>query len=126
MISISDRINMLMDLHGIKAIDLCKATDLNKSSISRLLNGETMPNSDTLYKISKYFNVSMEYLFTGEEHGCPETTISKDEQELLELFHKLNTYDRSEIIGIINLKLSSQKRDSSSTYQTTKNQIETA
>lgn len=109
MISLPERITYLMNLQGINSTDLVKATKLNKSSICRLLNGETNPKPDTLYKLARFFKVSMEFLLIGDS-GCTNATeLSYTDKVVLQKFNKLSTHDQNEIIGIIDLKLQNQK-----------------
>lgn len=104
--NISNRIITLMNNKNMKPADLCKAIDIDKSSMSRLLKGSTSPSSETLYKISNYFEVSMEFLLTGKDRSCTGTTIPYCDQLLIDMFHKLDSKDQSEIIAIMHLKLS--------------------
>lgn len=65
-----------MELIGLKQIrkkkgysQLKVSLDLNisREAISFYENGKRSPDIDMLVKLSKYFNVSIDYLITGEE-----------------------------------------------------------
>ncbi len=52
-----------------KLSQLAVAMDLNMSreTLSHYENGKRSPDTQTLILLSKYFNVSIDYLITGEE-----------------------------------------------------------
>lgn len=111
MSTISERWKNLLNKKGIKAAELAQILEINDSTISRILNGTQIPNSVTLHKAAKYFNVSMEYLLTGENF-CENANfdLNIDDMTFLNLFNQLNESDKEEIIGIINLKLMKYKK----------------
>ena len=63
----------MLGLHEIRKkkgySQLKVAMDLNisREAISYYENGMRCPNLETLVKLSKYFNVSIHYLITGED-----------------------------------------------------------
>lgn len=52
----------LMDKANIKNIELAKILGLNKSTITLYLNGQRMPNYETLEKLKDYFSCSYDDL----------------------------------------------------------------
>jgi transcriptional regulator with XRE-family HTH domain len=60
------RLQELLDEHGIKAVDLANAIDAPKARISQWMNGKTKPNSNSLYQVAKYFNVSEGWLLGAD------------------------------------------------------------
>jgi transcriptional regulator with XRE-family HTH domain len=65
------RIAELIDQKGLKRVDLYKITP--SSSLTRWKNGQG-PNAYTLYEISKFLGVSIDYLVTGK----PPAGLSED------------------------------------------------
>ncbi|MEK4303694.1 helix-turn-helix domain-containing protein [Oceanobacillus sp. FSL K6-0251] len=47
--------------------ELAKELDITRSSLSQYEVNKRQPDYDTLKKIAKYFNVSIDYLLTGNE-----------------------------------------------------------
>lgn len=58
----SRNLKKLMLEKNVKNIDLAKALNVNKSNITRYLNGEMTPSYDLLEKIKNYFNCSYDDL----------------------------------------------------------------
>lgn len=56
----------LRDLKGVKDAHVAQATGITKSTFSAWKNGTYNPKPEKLQKIADYFNVSLEYLMTGE------------------------------------------------------------
>lgn len=48
-------------------LQLANYLGYSKGAVSQWYNGLTEPNVETLVRISKFFNVSLNYLLTGEE-----------------------------------------------------------
>ena len=57
----------LRDLRGVKDADVVRATGITKSTFSDWKSGRSEPKRDKLQKIADFFDVSLEYLMTGEE-----------------------------------------------------------
>ena len=57
----------LRDLRGVKDADVVRATGITKSTFSDWKSGRSEPKRDKLQKIADYFEVSLDYLMTGEE-----------------------------------------------------------
>ena len=97
------RLQSLLDKNNIKPTVLAKAINVNKSTISRILNGSTIPSVDTVYRISLYFNVKMEYFMNSE--SCLYATNDSDELKLLDAYRQLSPLDQNEIFELIQFKL---------------------
>ncbi len=52
---------------GVTPYRVCKETGLTTSTISNWKAGRYSPKQDKLQKIADFFNVSIEYLMTGDE-----------------------------------------------------------
>ena len=72
-----ERLTKLMNERGLSQGKLEKELGFSNGSVSKW--SKSMPNADRLNKLANYFNVSVEYLATGEE-----SKFSKD-RALLEV-----------------------------------------
>lgn len=74
---------------GLKPTPVIKAAGLATSSIARWQGGAAT-NSDSLIGLSRYLNVSIDYLLTGSEFSRPgEKQVSSDELKMLEMYRYL-------------------------------------
>ncbi len=90
---------------------LASAIGIRPQTVSLYMDGTTQPTADSLYKISKYFDVSVDYLLTGlssenkdlhKELGLSESAIN-----LLKLAHKNSQHQNcSELMPALNELLS--------------------
>lgn len=62
----------LRDEKGVKDADVAKATGITKSTFSDWKNGRSKPKDEKLLKIAEYFDVTLDYLRTGEEPSQPD------------------------------------------------------
>lgn len=56
----------LRDSRGLKDSDVAKATGITKSTFSDWKNGRSKPKDEKLLKIADFFDVTLDYLRTGE------------------------------------------------------------
>lgn len=56
----------LLQKKGVSANQVCKATGIAPATVSDWKNGKSCPKQDKLKKIADYFEVSLDYLMTGE------------------------------------------------------------
>ena len=59
----------LRDLKGVKDADVVRATGITKSTFSDWKSGRSEPKKEKLQKIADFFDVSLDYLMTGEEQN---------------------------------------------------------
>ncbi len=85
--------------------DLAKLLGVNRTAISKLELGQQQPNAIQLLKLSKYFNVSVDFLLE-----CESATDSSDTFDLLNMLeserlfvgnHRLNRAERKVLKGVI-------------------------
>lgn len=57
----------LMKAKGCSAYQVSKATGIAQSTLSDWKSGKSIPKADKMQKIADFFNVSVDYLMTGEE-----------------------------------------------------------
>lgn len=101
-----DRIEDLRKSRGIAQADLESTLGFSNGSISKWK--KSSPTPERLLKFAQYFDVSMEYLLTGEEksgnsysNGFP---LSDLEKELIRKFRQLNDSQRDLIFNMLNIE----------------------
>ena len=72
---ISRNIGNLRKEKGLTQIELADALHYSNKAISKWEKGDSLPDAETLYEIAKFFNVSIEYLFTNHD----EVILSKEQ-----------------------------------------------
>ena len=77
--SVSIRINERMNLLGLKQIDIIKATGISKNAISNYVKGNRIPDTMSIYKLSKVLKISIEWLLTGTD---PQEEIQEFEKDI--------------------------------------------
>ena len=65
--TLSERLKHLLKKNGLTTYKLSKKANLSRSTLSRILNKNTMPIGRNLELICNYFNVSEEWFLTGNE-----------------------------------------------------------
>lgn len=76
-----ERIKSLCKSHGISMNKLEETLGFGKGYISKL--GSSTPNTAKIKQIADYFNVTVDYLMTGEEKkDGPYVITSKDERDI--------------------------------------------
>jgi|SRR5580704_18515388 transcriptional regulator with XRE-family HTH domain len=78
---IGDKLKELRETKKLSQGDIEKRTGLLRCCISRVENGHTVPNVDTLEKMARALEVPMYRLFTDEDRiGKPAISFSKGEK----------------------------------------------
>lgn len=57
----------LLKAKGCSAYQVSKSTGIAQSTLSDWKSGKSIPKADKMQKIADFFNVSVDYLMTGEE-----------------------------------------------------------
>lgn len=78
---------------------MLKAIGVSTSNGTYWKNGSA-PTIDMIVKISEFLNVSCDYLLTGKE-SIQAVELSKDEQDLLSEYKKLDFKGRSAVMSVI-------------------------
>lgn len=85
----AQRLRMALDIRGIKASDLSRATGITKATISRYLSGNFEAGSDRLSEIAKALNVSEVWLM-GYDTPIEREVYTKNDQ-ILDIVEKLKS-----------------------------------
>jgi transcriptional regulator with XRE-family HTH domain len=95
---IIERIYQLLDEKDKKAYELCIKLDISTSTMSTWKARTNDPPAKYMKTIADFFDVSLDYLLTGNEAPIQKNTTSK-EDELLSLFRKLPEPKKYEFVG---------------------------
>lgn len=100
----SENLKILRSNSNLSQKELAKRIDLSSNIICEYEKGRSQPNIDTLIKLSKIFNCSVDYLIGNEnEYGIIENsnvpTLTKTQTELLSVFNLLSEEDQHQVIG---------------------------
>lgn len=84
-----------MDLHGLKATDVCRALGFKHNTFSGWINGKSYPRIDAIEKMANYFGVSKSVLVESDAVIYvdieQEDEIASDKfQRMLMLYKKYN------------------------------------
>lgn len=82
-------IHALCEKEGIKDGTLCSNIGIRRSFLSELKAGRTKSlSAEILSKIAAYFNVSVDYLLTGNQKENPPQQLSQDGQDIVDYLVK--------------------------------------
>ena len=97
---ILDRIKKLCKLKGITLSRMEKDIGLSQGAAYKWKNSS--PSLEVLEKLSYFFNVSVDYIMSGNEKEKPEIpTFEPEHLELIELYSKLNKEQKAAIINML-------------------------
>ena len=69
----------LLQKYGVSAYKVAKETGVTQSTLSDWKRGRSTPKTENMKKLADYFNVSLEYLMSGEEKKGGEKYYLNDE-----------------------------------------------
>lgn len=95
--TISQRVFYLLGKQGKKQNELAEYTGIPTSTISAWNKRGTNPAADTISTIADFFEVSTDYLLTGEEKISPEIKLTDIEKCLLLDFRSLSSQGKDYI-----------------------------
>lgn len=95
-----ERYCYLRDLKGYKDADVCRLTEVAKSTLSDWKHGKSTPKQDKLKKIAALFNVSVDYLM-GNEEKTDVPMFDAEQIELITLYEKLKKEQKETILNLL-------------------------
>ena len=112
----------LLELKGLKAADVSRATGIKSPVFSEWKKGKSKPNIDKMIKIANFLGVSVEYLTTGEEKDGGEKYYLNEEtakaaQEIFEnkelrmLFDVARNSDPEDLRALHNMALALKRKE---------------
>lgn len=105
------RFSELCDAQGIKPNPAAAEMGIGSGTLSKWKKEKTFPNGETLIKISKYFNCSVDYLLGISDIKFPaKNEISINELVFLEKLRSLPEDSQDEIMYLVNYKYEQQQK----------------
>ncbi|MCQ4924833.1 helix-turn-helix domain-containing protein [Tissierella carlieri] len=111
-IDVDKRLNERMDELNLKQVDICKLSGISKNAVSNYVNGNRVPDTMSLYKLSKTLDTSMEWILTGE--GVKSTkqpqytnqipSLAKQESDMIAKYKQFTQEDKEDIKVLIEMK----------------------
>ena len=93
--ALSEKLYELRKKDGLSQEQLAEQLGVSRQAVSKWESGKTVPESDTLISISRYFNVSLDYLMK-ENDLVSEMVADKEETQT-----KANSRREKRIFGIV-------------------------
>ena len=99
-------IHALCEKEGIKDGTLCGNIGIRRSFLSELKAGRTKSlSAEVLSKIASYFNVSVDYLLTGEQkenpHQQPQSEVDAAVERIRKKLESMPTAQREALMNLI-------------------------
>lgn len=94
-----ERVQELCKKNSISVSELEKTLGFGNGYISKL--GQSTPNTSKIKLIADYFNVSIDYIITGEEkHPIPVPKMTDEYYKLISIYSNLSEADRNYIMSL--------------------------
>ena len=94
-----ERVQELCKKNSISVSELEKTLGFGNGYISKL--GQSTPNTSKIKLIADYFNVSIDYIITGEEkHPIPVPKMTDEYYKLISIYSNLSETDRNYIMSL--------------------------
>lgn len=90
-------------LHQISNPYILTLINLSQGNLSELENNHIKPSLETLFTLSHYFKVSIDWLVNNEHVLTPQKSVT-DELILLNLYNSLLFKDKREILAYMQIK----------------------
>ena len=92
------RLSSLYKHSGKTQKEVCDASGVTTSTLSRLLSGPNVPDTITLVRLSKYFNVSIDWLLGFDEINH---NMSEQANRLANYYDKIDESDKIIIQAVL-------------------------
>ncbi len=98
---LKDRLQMAMNIKGVRAVDLVEQTGVPKGAVSYYLAGRSQPKADRLHVLAKALDVSEAWLL-GYDVPMARTAEQKKNDDLVQVIAKLRKDpDFFEVVSIL-------------------------
>ncbi|MBR3994194.1 MAG: helix-turn-helix transcriptional regulator [Clostridia bacterium] len=114
MVKAMKRIAELRKSAGLNQVGLALKLNVSQKMVSAYETGTHQPSTEILLKLSKIFNVSVDYIIGNSEikataEKFSASGLTNSEVELLDLFKKLDREEQAKAIGIVFALLNYEK-----------------
>ena len=89
----------LCKINNVKPNQVSKATGIHTATLTSWKQGKYTPKPEKLQLIADFFNVSVDYLMTGEKPEIP--GFEPEHLELIELYSRLKTEQKSAVMNLL-------------------------
>ena len=103
--NVGTRISSRLKELNITQRQLCDKTGISTNGISQYVRNIRVPDTLSVYKLSKALDTTIEWILTGEassvsplNYSNVQEALNRDEQELLENFRKMDTRDKVDLM----------------------------
>lgn len=80
----------LCQKHNLTSYKVSKMANVTQTALSNWKNGKSEPSAKTLQKLADFFNVSVDYLLTGEEPNKETSNLTRrDTKEITEMLNNM-------------------------------------
>lgn len=94
LLELGKRIKELRRDKGITQAELAKILNVTRATVNNWENKGSSPSNDVSVNIAKYFNITLEYLLSGDDFVPNENIVTKTEMDrFIESLYKLNRAD---------------------------------
>ena len=93
---ISERLKLKQKEKKLKQKDIIEKTNISKAAISNYFNGNRIPDTESILKLSIVLDTSIEWLLTGKSTN---ENLTEDELEVIQKFRILPEKERQRFIG---------------------------
>lgn len=104
-------LQQLRKSRGLTQHELARQTGISRSRLSMYELGQREPDFDVLELLADFFNVDTDYLLgrTNKTTVLPQSTLTSEEQKLLDLFRRLNSSGRDFALEQISMTATMEK-----------------
>ena len=106
----------LLKANGVTAYRVGKETGISTATLTQWKKGVSTPKQDKLQKIADYFNVSLEYLMTGDKYYLNDETAEMaqeifENKELRALFDVQRGMSVEDLQALHNMALALKRKE---------------
>lgn len=101
-IEISSRIKSKMKELNLRQKDICDQTGIAKSAMSNYMNGNRIPDTETILKICKSLNTSIEWILTGKKMSS-NANLSEEELNLIQAYREVSPEVKKIVINTLEI-----------------------
>ncbi len=98
--SIIDRIFLLKEERNLTNKQVEQGAGLASSSLSQWKAGKGKPSMDNIIKLSRFFDVTSDYLLCLSEDRKGKSALSEEEKLIVEIFQNSNPQNRFRLIQL--------------------------
>ena len=95
---LTENLNELIKIKGIKAVDLADKVGVSKSAVSHWLAGDNSPNIEILAKICQSYDVKLSELLNEK------IEVTYADKLLLKRYHSLDVFGKEAVDSVLNVE----------------------